>query len=127
LILADTSVWADHLRRTDPFLSSLLEHCKVITHPFVIGELAMGNLSRRDAVLADLNDMPKATLGDDGEVLRFVARNALFRTGIGYIDAHLLVATQLTPETWLWTRDKRLLGVAQRLRLAMPNAPPRTQ
>jgi predicted nucleic acid-binding protein len=98
----------------------LLDRGNVLCHPFVAGELAMGNLSNRDTVLKDLQELSKPVVGEHEEVLRFVQQHRLFGTGIGYIDAHLLVATQLTPDAWLWTRDKRLLAVAEKLGLAMP-------
>ena len=118
MILVDTSVWLDHARTPDTFLFKMLEEERVLVHPFVIGELAMGTLSQRDKTLEYLQELPQAITAYHGEVLDFVANNHLFGTGIGYIDAHLLVALKLTENAKLWTRDKRLLTVAERLRLA---------
>lgn len=118
MILVDTSVWIDHLRRGDVGLRNLLEKRQVLTHPFVIGELAVGSLRQRDIVLSALQDLPKGIAAHEHEVLRFTFDHALFGLGIGYIDAHLLAAVQLTPDTLLWTRDKRLLEIARRLSLA---------
>jgi predicted nucleic acid-binding protein len=118
VILVDTSVWIDHLREGDAGLRTLLERGGVLSHPFVIGELAMGNLKQRDAVLGLLDDLPKATVATEDEVLRFTIDRALFGLGIGYIDAHLLAAVQLTPGSLLWTRDKRLHQAAVSLTCA---------
>ncbi len=118
MILVDTSIWIDHLRADDETLDELLFGERVMVHPFVIGELALGNLRQRDALLADLNDLPQARVATDHEVLRFINRHELFGRGIGYIDAHLLVAVRLTLGTSLWTRDRRLWTIATHLDLA---------
>lgn len=125
MILADTSVWVDHLRASDKALVALLDAGMVLAHPFVIGELALGNLSQRDIVLRALADLPQAGIATDAEVLHFIERHALFGRGIGYVDAHLLAAAQLTPGTELWTNDKRLQAVAVGLGLAI--TPPRSR
>jgi hypothetical protein len=115
VILVDTSVWVDHLRATDSGLSELLGRGRVLIHPHVIGELALGNLHPRDMVLNDLRNLPSAVIADDGEVLDMIARHRLHGLGIGYTDAHLIAATLLTPDASLWTRDARLAAVARRL------------
>ena len=119
MILVDTSVWIDHLRRSESRLQSLLRDKQVVSHPFVIGELAMGSFRQRDLLLDELRDLPKAMVADDDEVLQFVSGRALFGLGIGYIDVHLLAAARLTPGTFLWTRDRRLKEVAATLDLAV--------
>lgn len=119
MILADTSVWVDHLRASDKALVALLDAGMVLAHPFVIGELALGNLRQCEIVLTALADLPHASVATDAEVLHFIERHALFGRGIGYIDAHLLAAAQLTAGTELWTNDKRLHGVAIQLGLAI--------
>ncbi|HXC14180.1 MAG TPA: type II toxin-antitoxin system VapC family toxin [Stellaceae bacterium] len=117
MILVDTSVWVDHLRAGNDRLTALLSGAEVLGHPFVIGELALGNLRRRDAVLSDLRHLPQAVVAADEEVLHFIDRQRLFGRGIGYVDAHLLAAARLTA-TKLWTRDRRLQAVAAQLGLA---------
>jgi predicted nucleic acid-binding protein len=119
VILADTSVWVDHLRAGDKALVALLDAGMVLAHPFVIGELALGNLRQREIVLKALADLPHARVATDVEVLHFVERHALSGRGIGYIDAHLLAAVKLTAGAELWTNDKRLHGVAVQLGLAL--------
>ncbi len=119
MILADTSVWVDHLRASDKALVTLLDAGMVLAHPFVIGELALGNLRQREIVLKALADLPHASVATDAEVLHFIERQALFGRGIGYVDAHLLAAVQLTAGTELWTKDKRLHAVAVQLGLAI--------
>jgi predicted nucleic acid-binding protein len=89
----------------------------VLAHPFVIGELALGNLRQREIVLSALSDLPRASVATDAEVLHFIDRHALFGRGIGY--AHLLAAARLTAGAELWTNDTRLHGVAVQLGLAI--------
>jgi predicted nucleic acid-binding protein len=117
MILVDTSVWVDHLRAGDEMLASLLEAEKVLVHPFVIGEIALGYLRQRASTLLDLHDLPQSPVASDQEVLHLIEENRLFGFGIGYVDAHLLAAVRLTPGTSLLTRDKRLLAVATQLGL----------
>jgi predicted nucleic acid-binding protein len=125
VILADTSVWVDHLRAGDKALVALLDAGMVLAHPFVIGELALGNLRQREIVLEALADLPHASVATDAEILHFIERHALFGRGIGYVDAHLLAAVQLTAGTELWTNDKRLHGVA--VQLGLPITLPRSR
>ena len=123
MILVDTSVWVDHLRAGDQVLAGLLEAGKVLAHPFVIGELALGSLRQRDLVLSALQDLPQANVATDREVLYFVDWHRLFGLDVGYVDAHLLASVSLTAGAGLWTRDRRLGRAADRLGLAI--APPR--
>lgn len=119
MILVDTSVWINHLGRApDEILVSFLEQQQVATHPFVIGELAMGNMRRRTAVLAELARLPIVTIATHADVMFLVDEYRLFASGIGYIDAHLIAAARLTPNLGLWTRDRRLHQIADRLELA---------
>ena len=119
MILVDTSVWVDHFRAADAALVQLLNAGMILGHPFVTGEIALGYLHRRALILADLSTLPQATVATDAEVLRFIDRYALFGRGIGYVDAHLLAAAQLTAGATLWTRDKRSHAAARDLSLAM--------
>lgn len=123
MILIDTSVWVDHLRGGDAALGALLVGGDVLGHPFVTGELALGNLRQRDLVLNALRELPQAAVAADEEVLHFIDRQALFGLGIGYMGAHLLAAVRLTAGTKLWTRDRRLQGVATQLGLAAAPQP----
>jgi predicted nucleic acid-binding protein len=118
VILVDSSVWIDHLRAGNPALIGLLNTGQVLVHPFVIGELALGNLRQRDAILGLLEDLPRTLVATDAETLHFIDRHALFGQGIGYVDAHLLAAARLTLDTSIWTRDKRLHAAAGKLSLA---------
>jgi predicted nucleic acid-binding protein len=118
VILVDTSVWVDHLRKGDQVLGRLLFAGRVLAHPFIVGELSLGVLRQREAVLSALMDLPQATIATEEEVFRFIEANGLPGSGIGYVDAHLLAATRLTPGAAIWTRDKRLSEVAERLGLA---------
>ncbi len=121
MILVDTSVWIDHLRIGDAALATLLNTSQVLMHPFVLGELACGNLRNRSEVLALLKDLPQAALAKDDEALFFIEKHELMGRGIGYVDAHLLAAVTLCGETKIWTRDKRLRTVADAMALAYEN------
>jgi predicted nucleic acid-binding protein len=118
MILIDSSVWIDHFRLAIPVLGELLAQGRVVSHPFVIGELAMGSLKDRDAVIRDLLDLPTATIVEDDEVLALIKRFKIHSRGIGYIDAHLLASIRLTPQASLWTRDRCFQAVAEELGVA---------
>ncbi len=124
MVLADSSVWIDHLRFAEPQLERLLFGGEVLGHPLVTGEVGMGSVNNRFQVLKELDRLPVAILGRDEEVRRLVESAKLFGRGIGYVDAHLLVAVQLTTEALLWTRDNRLQKVASELGLAFEETRP---
>lgn len=115
MILVDTSVWVDHLRRGDARLVALLESAAVLIHPFIVGEIACSSLSDRRTVLELLQDLPMTAVADPEEVLVFIDRHRLHGKGIGYVDVHLLASVALTRGAGLWTRDKRLRAAAQAL------------
>ena len=117
MILADTSVWIDHLRAGDAALVSLLDAGRVLVHPFVIGEVALGTQRQRDGVLVALSDLPHAEVATDTEVLRLIEAHGLSGCGIGYVDAHLLASVRLSHGAVLWTRDKRLHTAGSRMGL----------
>ncbi|HEX2800714.1 MAG TPA: PIN domain-containing protein [Phenylobacterium sp.] len=120
MILADTSLWIDHLRGGDAEFAAWLDIGQVLTHPFVIGELAVGNLNRRELLLHDLARLPPAVVARPEEVLALISREKLYGLGLGYVDAALLASVLLTPAATLKTRDRRLQRVADRLRTANP-------
>ena len=117
MILVDTSPWVEHLRRGNAKLAALLENGEVACHPFVLGELALGNLRHRTTILAYLSNLPSVAVAEHGEVLALVERRRLMGTGIGWVDAHLL-ASALLARVRLWTLDQRLARQARRLGLA---------
>ncbi len=112
MILVDTSVWVDHLRVGDTGLAALLEAGTVLMHPFVLGELACGNLRNRREVLDLLARLPAAPIATDAEALELIERRALMGRGLGYVDVHLLAAVLLEGTARLWTRDKGLASAA---------------
>jgi len=118
MILVDTSVWIDHFRRGVSALAAILEQGSVLMHPFILGELACGNLKNRAELLRLLHDLPRSPAATDSEVLDLIDRRALMGRGIGYIDAHLIASAVLTDSAALWTRDKRLNQVAEALNIA---------
>jgi predicted nucleic acid-binding protein len=124
MILADTSIWIDHLRLANPTLAGSLSKGLVVIHSFVIGELAMGSLKDRKLLVQSLSDLPAARQAEDDEVLAFVEASKIHGRGIGYLDAHLLASARLTAAL-LWTRDRRLSIVAKEMGLAamLPSGP----
>lgn len=124
MILVDTSVWIDHLRTGHAVLARLLVSGLVLTHPWVVGELALGNLSRRHEIVRLLHDLPQATVATDDEVMALIDRHRLYGLGIGYVDAQLLASTRLTADAALWSADRRLAAAAGRLRCAVDPAAP---
>ena len=117
MILVDTSVWIDHLRRGNARMEELLEAAFVTCHPFIIGELACGTLRNRAEVLALLDELPAAPVATHEETLVFLDTHKLMGKGLGYVDLHLLTAAMMD-RTPLWTLDRRLAGEAARLGIA---------
>ncbi len=115
MVLVDTSVWVDHLRHGNSELTALLNKSQVLAHPFVLGELALGNLRQRVTVLSALQRLPMATVAADEEVLRLIELHSLHGIGVGYIDTHLLASTRLSAPCKFWTFDKRLRAAANSL------------
>lgn len=107
MVLVDTSVWVSHLCDGIVDLEKLLNDGEVVCHPFIVGELACGNLKNRDEILSYLQSLPVAILADDEEVLKFIENNQLMGTGLGYIDVHLIASAVLS-DVALWTFDKTL-------------------
>ncbi|MBL0075120.1 MAG: PIN domain-containing protein [Rhodocyclaceae bacterium] len=117
MILADTSVWIDHFRRSDDVFASMLATDRIATHDFVIGELALGGLRPTSERLQFLKLLPRLTGALESEMQDFIAVKGLHGTGIGYVDAHLLACAVLH-RAQLWTHDKRLHQIAAELNLA---------
>jgi predicted nucleic acid-binding protein len=107
MLLVDTSVWVRHLREGDPDLGKLLNNGEVLCHPYIVGELASGNLKNRNEVLSLLKLLPPATPASHEEVLQFIEKNKLMGKGLGYIDVHLSASAVLTG-IQMWTYDRRL-------------------
>jgi predicted nucleic acid-binding protein len=116
-MLVDTSIWIDHLRSGEPELGAALEQSLVVTHPFVVGELACGSIANRSEVLTLLARLSMAPVAAHDEVLSFIEAHSLMGRGIGYIDAHLLASAALSGDALLWTREGRLAALARELRL----------
>lgn len=111
MILVDTSVWIAHFRKGSSRLGELLGQALVMVHPFVIGELACGNLRNRARILSDLEALPSAVSATHEEVMRLVEDRKLWGLGIGWIDVHLL-ASALLSDCQFWTLDGRLARAA---------------
>jgi len=114
VILVDTSVWVSHLRDGQGGLSALLDAGEVLCHPFVIGELACGNLINRAEIVSLLSALPRTSVAAPDEVLAFVEMHHLAGRGLGYVDVCLL-ASALVTGVPLWTLDKRLNSAALEL------------
>ena len=118
MILPDTSVWVDHLRAGDADLVDSLETGEVFIHPFIIGELACGQMKNRGEVIGLLRQLPTVPRATEDEALQFIETHGLMAKGIGYIDVHLLASVALSSGVRLWTRDRRLASVAAEIGLA---------
>ena len=120
MILADTSVWVDHLRSGDAVLERRLLANEIACHPFVVAEVALGSLRARDKVLALLDGLTTLPVAEPDEVRRMTEVRQLHGRGIGYVDAALLAACLLRPGTRLWTRDRRLHAAAEQIGIGVP-------
>ena len=118
MILVDTTIWIDYLRSGHTRLAQALQLNEVSIHPFVIGELACGNLKVRPTVLGLLAGLPSLRMLESHEVLFFIEHQKLMGRGMGYIDVHLLAATVIAPDTKLWTRNLKLFNAAKSLGVA---------
>ena len=116
-MLVDTSVWVDHLRRTELELVRLLDNGDVMIHPFIIGELACGNLSNRSELLTLFRNLPQAVVASHEEVMTLIEQESLMGKGLGYVDMHLL-ASSILSDCQLWTKDKRLVAVMKEIGVA---------
>ena len=114
MVLVDTSVWVSHFRHGNIGLEKLLNDGEVVSHPFIVGELACGNLKNRREILIDLQSLPMAILAEDREVLKFIENYRLMGKGVGYIDVHLIAAALLTGVP-LWTFDKTLDKITKKI------------
>ena len=119
MVLVDTSIWIDHLRSGNAKLIGLLNAGEAAIHPFIIGELACGNLKNRKEIILLLRALPHIDKADDDEVLFFIEKHKLMDLGIGLIDIHLLASCTLS-KVKLLTQDKRLKKAADHLKL-LPN------
>ena len=116
MILVDTSIWIDHLRKTEQRLEHLLNTNQVLIHPLVAMELALGSLANRQKVMANLFLLPQAQVGETDELFRLIENRSLYRKGIGVTDLHL-IASALLSGVSIWTRDRKLAGIAASLGL----------
>lgn len=114
MVLVDTSVWVSHFKDGNPQLEALLMKGRVVCHPFIIGELACGNLKNRKEILSLLEALPTTTTADHKEVLYFIEQHQLMGIGLGYVDVHLLASARLSRIPF-WTRDKKLTEAAVKL------------
>jgi predicted nucleic acid-binding protein len=115
LILADTSVWIDHLRSGDKELHKRLGLGQIVIHPFIIAELALGSLKERSKTLALLDLLPHVRVAQLDEIRTLIEARHLYGLGIGLTDAHLIASVLINPPALLWTRDKRLRSAAEAL------------
>ncbi len=117
MILADTSVWINHLRSGNKDLQELLAQGQIVTHPCVVAELALGSLRERAKTLALLDLLPQVQVAQMNEVRMAIEARRLYNLGLGLIDGHLIASILINPSTLLWTTDKRLRRAAERLGL----------
>ena len=115
MILADTSIWIDHLRSDNKELRKLLHQGQIAIHPFITAELALGSLRQRARTLSLLDLLPQLPVARLSEVRTMIEVRRLYSLGIGLTDAHLIASCLMTPGTQLWTRDTRLADAARAL------------
>jgi predicted nucleic acid-binding protein len=115
LILADTSIWIEHLRSGNPEMRKQLNQGHIVTHPFIIAELALGSLHQRIKTLALLDLLPQLRMAQMTEVRQMIEARRLYSLGIGLTDAYLIASVFINPSTLLWTRDRRLRLAAEGL------------
>ena len=115
MILADTTIWIDHLRRHHEQMQTLLDNGQILMHPFIVAELALGSLQDRQKILGELDKLLRVKVAALSIVRQMIETRRLYSKGIGLTDAHLVASCLLTPGTKLWTRDARLRTVAQSL------------
>ncbi len=116
MILVDTSIWIDHFRKGNAHLKKLLIGGHVACHPFVIGELACGNLKKRREIVLLLHALPSVNTVTNDEAIFLIEEKHLMGLGIGIVDVHLLASAIMTI-TPLWTTDRRLKEVAKTLNI----------
>ena len=117
MVLVDTSIWISHFRKGEPRLEVLLQDAEVLTHPFIIGELACGHLKNRREILSLLQSLPGISAVSQEELLYFIEERDLMGSGVGFVDAHLLASAQLNHFP-IWTFDTPLERSASRLNLS---------
>ena len=117
LVLVDTSIWVAHFRKSEVSLVKLLEEEAAVCHPFVVGELACGNLKNRQEILSLLQSLPQAPQAENEEVSHFIEQHGLAGKGLGWVDVHLLASARLA-EIQLWTLDKALHKASQGMKIS---------
>jgi predicted nucleic acid-binding protein len=118
VILADSSVWIGYLRWGNPALADLLDRRQIAMHPFIVGEIALGNLKDRERAIRQLRAIKQLRVASDEGVLTMIEQRKLSGVGIGYVDAHLIAAALVADDVGLWTHDKALAAIADRLGIA---------
>jgi predicted nucleic acid-binding protein len=117
LILADTSVWIDHFRSGNKALQQALNDGRIVIHPWIVAELALGSLRDRVKTLDALDLLPQVRVAQIAELRLMIDARRLYNLGIGLTDAHLIASALINPPTLLWTRDRRLRRVAEALEI----------
>jgi predicted nucleic acid-binding protein len=117
-VLVDSSIWIDQINEGHPGLNDLLRQRRVLMHPMVYTEIALGSITRRKQVLEELRELPHVAVSSHSEVLAMIEWMEIYNAGIGYVDTHLLAAAKQASNCLLWTKDKRLLAQAKRFDIA---------
>ena len=120
MILADTSIWVDHLRNRNLEMEKRLIRGQIVMHPFIVAEIALGSLHNRRKKLDDMDALLEVKVAQLNEVRHMIEAHALYSKGIGLTDAHLIASCLMTPGTQLWTRDADMKNVAKALGILVP-------
>ena len=115
MILADTSIWVEYFRSSNPEMEKRLSRGQIVMHPFIVAEIALGSLRNRHRKLQDMEALLGVKVAQLNEVRHMIEAHALYFRGIGLTDAHLIASCLMTPGTQLWTRDGALVKVAKAL------------
>ncbi|HEV2133663.1 MAG TPA: type II toxin-antitoxin system VapC family toxin [Terracidiphilus sp.] len=112
MILADTSIWIDHLRSGSAEMQQRLSNGQIAMHPFIVAEIALGSMRDRRNRLSQMDALYQVPIAQMSEVRRMIESRQLYSKGLGLVDVHLLLSCLLTPGLQLWTRDNRMEGAA---------------
>lgn len=118
MIIVDTSIWVDHLRGIDSPLDDILGSGSELLHPHVYGELLLNGLPKRGPFAEKIQSLKPAPLAASADVAAFILWAQLAGTGVGYVDAHLLVSAKMIGNGMIMTKDKNLAAQATRLAIA---------
>ncbi len=112
----DTSVWIDHLKKPIKELSAYLEEERVLSHSWIIGELATGQIRNRNTFIGNLKLLPRAKEATVEELLDIIEEKDLYGQGLSLTDIQILVSALLS-DAGIFTRDRAMISISKTLRI----------